>query len=108
MTWDAYELFKVGERGMHASFLLTVALLTRNLASNLAKHAFDTFIPLSVDSAAKRDIIIDFFDLLAAIAASGKINGLSGGKLSRLAGWWAFEFSDSGKGFDGGYRSWEK
>lgn len=25
-----------------------------------------------------------------------------------MAGWWAFEFTDDGKGFDGGYRTWEK
>ena len=32
--------------------------------------------------------------------------GLGGRKLSRLAGWWAFDLSDDGKGFEGGYRSW--
>lgn len=74
----------------------------------MAKHAFDTFIPLSVDSDARKDIIFDFFDLLSAIAANGKVTGLGGRKLSRLSGWWAFDFSETvGKGFDGGYRSWE-
>jgi hypothetical protein len=76
--------------------------------SNFASHAFDTFIPLSVESEARRQIIFDFFDLLAAIAAHGKSNGMGGRKLSRMAGWWAFEYSDDGKGFDGGYRTWEK
>jgi hypothetical protein len=33
---------------------------------------------------------------------------MGGRKLSRLAGWWAFEFVEDGKGFDGGYRTWEK
>ena len=74
----------------------------------MAKHAFDTFIPLSVESEARRNIVFDFFDLLAAIAANSKTNGLSGRKLSRLAGWWAFEFSDSTQGFDGGYNTWER
>jgi hypothetical protein len=76
--------------------------------SNLARHAFDTFIPLSVDSEARKHIIFDFFDLLSAVAARGKTNGMGGRKLSRLAGWWAFEFVEDGKGFDGGYRTWEK
>lgn len=91
VTWDAYELFRIGEQD-----------------SNLARHAFDTFIPLSVDSDARKHIIFDFFDLLAAVAARGKTNGMGGRKLSRMAGWWAFEHSDDGKGFDGGYRSWER
>ncbi|KAK8168320.1 hypothetical protein BKA80DRAFT_308106 [Phyllosticta citrichinensis] len=89
VTWDAYELFRVGEQD-----------------SGLAKHSFDTFIPLSVESEARRQIIMDFFDLLAAVAARGKTNGLGGRKLSRMAGWWAFEHADLGKGFEGGYKTW--
>lgn len=73
----------------------------------MAKHAFDTFIPLSVDSESRKSIIFDFFDLLAAIAANGKSNGLGGRKISRLAGWWAFEQEDTGNGFEGGYKAWE-
>jgi hypothetical protein len=76
--------------------------------SNFARHAFDTFIPISVESEARKRIIFDFFDLLSAVAARGKSNGMGGRKLSRLAGWWAFEFVEDGKGFDGGYRTWEK
>lgn len=72
----------------------------------MTRNSFDTFIPLSVESEARRQIVFDFFDLLSAIAAHAKTNGLGGRKLSRLAGWWAFEHSDEGKGFDGGYRSW--
>ena len=72
----------------------------------MARDSFGTFIPLSVDSDARTKIIFDFFELLAAIAAHGKTNGLGGRKLSRLAGWWAFEHSDTGKGFDGGYKGW--
>jgi len=74
----------------------------------MARHAFNAFIPISVDSDARKEIIFDFFDLLAAVAARGKTNGLGGRKLSRMAGWWAFEHSDGGKGFDGGYRSWAR
>lgn len=76
--------------------------------SGLARHAFATFIPISVESDARTKIIFDFFDLMAAIAAHGKTNGMSGGKLSRLAGWWAFEQIDAGNGFDGGYKSWAR
>ena len=74
--------------------------------SNLARDSFATFIPISVESDARTKIIFDFFDLLAAIAAHAKSNGLGGRKLSRLAGWWAFEHTDSGNGFDGGYKAW--
>ncbi|KAK4695054.1 hypothetical protein P7C71_g2636, partial [Lecanoromycetidae sp. Uapishka_2] len=74
--------------------------------SDMARDAFATFIPLSVESDARTKIIFDFFDLMAAIAAHGKTNGMGGRKLSRLAGWWAFEQVDAGNGFDGGYKSW--
>jgi hypothetical protein len=43
---------------------------------------------------------------MAAVAAHGKTNGLGGRKLSRLAGWWAFEHTYGGTGFDGGYQAW--
>ena len=76
--------------------------------SHFARDAFTTFIPMSVESDARTQIIFDFFDLLAAIAAHGKKNGMGGRKLSRYAGWWAFEHIDSGEGFDNGYRSWAK
>ena len=45
---------------------------------------------------------------MAALAAHGKSNGLGGRKLSRYAGWWAFEHLDTGSGFDGGYKSWQR
>ncbi|EEA19048.1 hypothetical protein TMatcc_010407 [Talaromyces marneffei ATCC 18224] len=89
VTWDAYELFKVGEQD-----------------SDLARDAFNTFIPISVDSDARTKIIFDFFDLLTAIAAHGKSNGLGGRKLSRYAGWWAFEHTDTGNGFEASYKTW--
>ncbi|KAI9047820.1 hypothetical protein LZ554_008528 [Drepanopeziza brunnea f. sp. 'monogermtubi'] len=87
--WDAYNLFQVGEKD-----------------SSLARDSFATFIPLSVDSDARSKIIFDFFDLLSAIAAHAKTNGLGGRKLSRMAGWWCFEIHDEGNGFEGGYKKW--
>ncbi|KAL4779395.1 hypothetical protein BJX76DRAFT_341005 [Aspergillus varians] len=89
VTWEAYELFKVGEQD-----------------SQFARDAFSTFIPISVDSDARTKIIFDFFDLLTAVAAHGKSNGLGGRKLSRYAGWWAFEHSDTGNGFEAAYKNW--
>lgn len=91
VSWPVYEGFKIGE-----------------LEAGTSHNAFDTFVPLSVDSESRKNIIYDFFDLLSAIAAHGKVNGLGGRKISRLAGWWAFEHSDTGSGFDGGYRIWEE
>lgn len=87
--WDAYELFKVGEHD-----------------SSMARDAFTTFIPLSVEDEARSRIITDFFDLLSAVAAHGKSNGFGGRKLSRMASWWAFEYKDTGNGFEGGYKHW--
>lgn len=87
--WDAYELFKVGE-----------------VDSSMARDSFSTFIPLSVENQARSQIIFDYFDLLSAIAAHGKMNGFGGRKLSRMAAWWAFEQKDTGSGFEGGYKSW--
>ncbi|KAK4984382.1 hypothetical protein LTR50_006637 [Elasticomyces elasticus] len=91
VTWNVYEMFTVGEQ-----------------ESKMTVSAFDSFIPMCVESEARRAIIYDFFDLLSAIAAHGKINGLGGRKLSRMAGWWAFDHSDDGKGFEGGYKSWAR
>jgi hypothetical protein len=76
--------------------------------SNMARESFATFIPISVESDARTRIIFDYFDLLSAIAAHAKTNGFGGRKLSRLAGWWAFEHFDDGNGFEGGYKSWSK
>lgn len=72
----------------------------------MARDSFKTFIPLSVDSESKSSIIFDFFDLLSAVAAHGKVNGFGGRKLSRMAAWWAFEYKDTGSGFDAGYKTW--
>ncbi|KAL2405779.1 hypothetical protein ABEF95_001361 [Exophiala dermatitidis] len=89
VSWEVYEGFRVGEKD-----------------SGFARDAFSTFVPLGVDSPARLQIVQDFFDLLAAVAAHGKANGLGGHKLSRYAGWWAFEHYDTGKGFESGYESW--
>jgi hypothetical protein len=89
VTWPVYEGFRMGEK-----------------ESKMARNAFDTFVPISAESEAHKNIIFDFFDLIAAVAAHGKNNGLTGRKLSRLAGWWAFEHADEGNGFEGGYKSW--
>ncbi|KUI70330.1 Morphogenesis-related protein MSB1 [Cytospora mali] len=89
--WDAYELFRVGEQD-----------------SNMARDSFKTFIPLSVDNGARCSIIFNYFDLMSAIAAHGKMNGFGGRKLSRMAAWWAFEQKDTGSGFDSGYKEWLK
>jgi hypothetical protein len=107
VTWEGYELFKVGERGMLPRSHVTLSKAD-GTDSRYARDAFKTFIPMSVDSDARVQIIRDFFDLLAAIAAHGKTNGFGGRKLSRFAGWWAFEHHDTGKGFDAGYRSWAR
>jgi hypothetical protein len=72
----------------------------------MARDSFKTFIPLSVDSDVKSTIIFDFFDLLSAVAAHGKMNGFGGRKLSRMAAWWAFEIKESANGFETGYRGW--
>ena len=79
-----------------------------NLDSGYARDAFSAFIPIGVSSSARLQIIKDFFDLLAAVAAHGKANGLGGHKVSRYAGWWAFEHYDAGKGFESGYQSWAR
>lgn len=89
VSWPVYDGFQIGEK-----------------ESSMARNAFEAFIPISTDGAARKNIITDFFDLLAAVAAHGKLNGLGGRKLPRLAGWWAFEHSDHGNGFEGGYKSW--
>ncbi|KAF9892908.1 hypothetical protein FE257_000500 [Aspergillus nanangensis] len=98
VTWEAYELFKVGEQGLD--------MLIKIADSQFARDAFTTFIPISIDSDARTKIIFDFFDLLAAIAAHGKNNGLGGRKLSRYAGWWAFDHVDTGNGFESAYKNW--
>lgn len=89
VSWNVYASFRAGEQ-----------------ESGMVVNSFDSFIPISVQSESRRNIIYDFFDLLSAIAAHGKVNGMGGRKLSRMAGWWAFEQSDTGKGFVGGYKSW--
>jgi len=89
VSWSVYESFKLGEK-----------------ESGMAINAFDEFIKLAVECEARQRIIYDFLDLLSAVAAHAKTNGMGGRKLSRMAGWWAFEQMDKAKGFDQGYRTW--
>ncbi|KAF3124635.1 hypothetical protein TWF703_011241 [Orbilia oligospora] len=91
VSWGVYDTFREGEAD-----------------SEMSRNAFPSFMPMIVDSEARSSIIFDFFDLLSAIAANGKHNGLTGLKISRMAGWWAFEHSDNGFGFEGGYDSYAK
>ena len=76
--------------------------------ASFAPDSFTRFIHLSAESDARTRIVYDFFDLLTAIAAHSKANGFSGRKLSRYAGWWAFEQKDAGQGFDAAYRNWAR
>ena len=108
MTWEVYEGFRVGEKGRLSSFEPNRYAATDSCPdSGYARDAFSTFIPIGAEGT-RGQIIQDFFDLLAAVAAHGKANGLGGHKLSRYAGWWAFEQYDSGKGFESGYKSWSR
>ncbi|KAH7370416.1 hypothetical protein BKA65DRAFT_16554 [Rhexocercosporidium sp. MPI-PUGE-AT-0058] len=86
--WEVYQLFKVGE-----------------LDSRMARDSFSTFIPISVHNHAHADIIFDFFDLLSALIAHGKMNGYCGVMLPRMAAWWAFEHQGN-RTFEGNYRQW--
>lgn len=61
-----------------------------------------------MDNEARSSIIFDYFDLMSAIAAHAKLNGLGARKLPRLAAWWAFAHKDTGSGFDGGYKAWQR
>lgn len=108
VTWEAYELFKIGEQGIVWLHKQWLSVLTGTVDSNTARDAFATFIPISIASDARTKINFDFFDLMAAIAAHGKTNGMGGRKLSRLAGWYAFEQVDNSSGFDGGYKAWAR
>lgn len=109
VSWDAYELFKIGELGkLPRQASNSHSANDGPTDSKLARDSFKTFIPISVESDARQHIIFSFFELVAAIAAHGKSNGLGGVKLSRMAAWWAFEQRDTGDGFDGGYKAWKK
>jgi len=80
VTWKVYNLFKEQER-----------------KSSYKLRAFDNILSKSVDSHDHEDIICNFYDLLMALAAYERRNGLNGYKLARLAGAWAFEMVNSQK-----------
>lgn len=101
-------MFRIGELGIFTRPLNDQhgPLTYPATDSEMARDSFTAFIPVGADSDARSKIIFDFFDLLAAVAAHGKKNGLGGRKLSRLAGWWAFDHGNKAEGFDGGYKGW--
>jgi len=65
-------------------------------------------LPLSVGSELHTAIILDFFAFLASVAAHAKLNGFSGQRLARIAGWYAFDIKGSSQGFVDGYGNWER
>ncbi|CCH44462.1 Morphogenesis-related protein MSB1 [Wickerhamomyces ciferrii] len=71
--WDAYETFKKLEA-----------------RSNYPKKAFLEFMPQCLTSPAHASIVYDFLDLLVSLSANAKENQLSGRKISKMAGLWAF------------------
>src|SRR5437764_1298077 len=81
--WLYQMWLRVGESGITTTYPPTSHNGLPVLCSEFARDAFTTFIPFSVDTDARANIIQDFFDLMAAIAAHGKTNGLGGRKLSR-------------------------
>lgn len=82
VTWKVYNLFKEQER-----------------KSSYKLRAFDNILSKSVDSHDHEDIICNFYDLLMALAAYERRNGLNGYKLARLAGAWAFEMVNFKRSF---------
>ncbi|KTW28172.1 hypothetical protein T552_02031 [Pneumocystis carinii B80] len=89
--WNVYEAFKKLEK-----------------EAKYPHNAFFDYIPIIVKSRIREKIILGFFDILSAIAAYSKINGLCGDKLSRTAGWWAFNFKNKEQGFHRGYSNWKR
>ena len=71
--WDAYETFKKLEA-----------------KSDYPKKAFLEFMPQCLTSPAHASIVYDFLDLLVSLSANAKENQLSGRKISKMAGIWAF------------------
>jgi hypothetical protein len=67
VTWEAYELFKIGEQGKISPCMIET-WANPVIDSNTARDAFATFIPISVANDARTKIIFDFFDLMAATA----------------------------------------
>ncbi|KAG5513435.1 hypothetical protein PMAC_001499 [Pneumocystis sp. 'macacae'] len=89
--WDVYEAFTILEKEKKYPY-----------------NAFFDYIPIVAGSKVRENIILGFFNILSAIAAYSKINGLSGDKLSRTAGWWAFNFENKEQGFHKAYNNWKK
>lgn len=71
--WDAYKKFKQQEK-----------------EQDYPKNAFLEIMPNCLSSADHASIVYDFLDLLVRVAAYTKENHLSGRKISKMAGMWAF------------------
>lgn len=71
--WDAYEKFLKAEK-----------------EQGYPKNAFLDIMPFCLSAPEHASIVYDFIDLITRIAAYTKENRLSGRKVSRLAGLWAF------------------
>ncbi|KAH3675646.1 hypothetical protein WICMUC_002563 [Wickerhamomyces mucosus] len=72
--WEAYESFKNIE-----------------IKEKYPKKAFLDFMPQCLSSPSHASIVYDFLDLLVALGASSKENQLSGRKIAKMAGIWAFQ-----------------
>ncbi|ONH67686.1 Morphogenesis-related protein MSB1 [Cyberlindnera fabianii] len=71
--WDAYDSFKKLEQ-----------------RDNYPKKAFLEFMPQCLSSPSHASIVYDFLDLIVSFAANSKDNQLSGRKIAKMAGIWAF------------------
>lgn len=71
--WDAYETFKKLEA-----------------KADYPKKAFLEFMPQCLTSPAHASIVYDFLDLIVSLSANAKENQMSGRKISKMAGIWAF------------------
>lgn len=96
ITWKVYDRFKEEEKR----------------AKSNDWGAFKTIIPRAAESPIHLNIISSFFVLLYKIAARERKNCLSGRKLARFAGFWAFELLDPNKeapsNFGSGLLCWSR
>lgn len=87
--WDAYESFKSLEK-----------------KENYPKKAFLEFMPQCLSSPSHASIVYDFLDLIVSIAANAKENQMSGRKISKMAGIWAFQNKSTENNFVDGLQNW--
>jgi hypothetical protein len=74
--WEAYETFKRIE-----------------VRDNYPKKAFLEYMPQCLSSPSHASIVYDFLDLIVAFASNSKDNQLSGRKIAKMCGIWAFDGS---------------